>query len=116
MVAVHTVTDKNTVQRRRESQVKDGRQKLEVEMTQHNISATIQDFNEIPKATSTFSGSSNSVGLVGTLSDIGVSGKLKMGAITGSTYEKMQYLSFYTIYSKKKLQRIHPHFRGLSKD
>ena len=41
-------------------------------------------------------GSSNSVGLVGTLSDTGVSGKSKMATITGSTYGVTQYLSFYT--------------------
>jgi len=48
---------------RRESQIKDGRQKLEVEMKEHNISASVQDINEISKATPTLFGSSNTAGL-----------------------------------------------------
>ena len=60
------------------------------------ISAHIQDSDEISKATLTFSGSSNSLGLVWTLSDIGLSGKSKIATITGSTYEITQYLTFYS--------------------
>ena len=85
MVEEHNGTDVNTVQCRRESKIKDGRQKPEAEMKQGNITASIQYINEIPKATATFSRSSNSVVLVWTLSDIGVRGKSKMAAITGST-------------------------------
>ena len=54
----------NIVQCRCKSQIEDGRRKPEVEMTQRNISASILDSNEISKATPTFSGSSNSVGLM----------------------------------------------------
>ena len=57
-------TDMNIVQYWRVSQIKDGRQKPEVEMKQRSISASIQDSNEIPKLTPTFSGSGNSVVLV----------------------------------------------------
>ena len=53
--------------------------------------------NDIPKATPTFSRSTNTAGLVWTLSNIGVSGKLKMTTITGSTYDITHYLSFYTL-------------------
>ena len=42
------------------------------------------------------SGSSNTAGLVWTLSDIADSGKSEMVAITGSTYEIIQYISSYT--------------------
>ena len=47
----------NTMVCRRESQIKDGRLKLGVVMTQRNISASILDSNDIPKTTPTFSGS-----------------------------------------------------------
>ena len=63
-------------------------------MKQRDISAHIQNINNIPKATPTFLRFTNTPGLVWTLSDIGVSGKLKMAAITGGTYGKTQYLSF----------------------
>ena len=53
-----------TVQCRRKSQIEDGLQKPEVEMKQRNISASIEDIDEIPQATPTCSGSSNSVELV----------------------------------------------------
>ena len=64
VVEEHNGTDVNTALCRRESQIKDGRQKPKVEMKQHNISASIQDSSENPKATPTFLGSCNSVGLV----------------------------------------------------
>ena len=62
MVAEHIGTEANTAQCRHESQIKDGRQKPEVEMKQCNISAYILDNNGIPKAKPTLSESSNSVG------------------------------------------------------
>ena len=87
VVEEHNWTHVNTVQDRRESQIKDGDQKPEVEMKQRNNSAFIQDINNIPKATPIFSGSSNSIVLLWTLTDIGVSGKSKKAAIARSTYE-----------------------------
>ena len=52
--------------------------KLEISVTQlvHKMAE---------KATPTFSGLSNMAGIIRTLFDVGVSGKLKMAAITGST-------------------------------
>ena len=49
VVEDHNGTDVNTVRCRRESQIKDGRQKPEVEMKQRNITASILDSNESPK-------------------------------------------------------------------
>ena len=69
-------------------------------MKQRDISAHIQDSYEIPKATLTFSRSTNMAQLVWTLSDIGVGGKLKMAAITGSKHEITQYLNLYTRYQQ----------------
>ena len=63
-VEEHNGTDVNTVQCRRELQIKDGRLEQEVEMKRRNYSASILNSNEIQKATPTFSGSSNSVELV----------------------------------------------------
>ena len=76
-------------------------------MKQRNISASIQDVNEIPMATHTFLGSNNSVGLVRTLSDSGVSTKSTMVASTGSTYEITQYISFYTRYQRNSKSYTH---------
>ena len=81
VVEEHNWFDVNTVQCWRKSLIEDGRQKPEVEMKQRNISASKLDSNEIPKATPILSGSSNSMELVWTLSDIGVSGKSKIAAI-----------------------------------
>ena len=65
-------------------------------MKTRDISAYIQDSNEIPKVRPTFSMSVNAAKLVRTRSDIGVSDKLKIAAITGSAYEKTHYHSFLT--------------------
>ena len=69
-------------------------------MKQRNITASIFEIKEIPVATQTLCKSSNLVGLVGTLSESGVSGKSKIAASTGSmytsTYETTQYLSRHT--------------------
>ena len=96
MVEEHKWTHVNTVQCRSKSKIEDGRQKPEVEIEQRNISASILDSNEIPKATPTFSGSSNSVKLVWTLSDIGVSGESKMDAINRKYVDSTVYLISYT--------------------
>jgi len=98
MVEEHNGTHVENVRCRRESQIKDGRQKPEVKMKQRNISASIQDIdiNEVPKVTPTFLGCRNTIELVFTLSDIGVSSKSQMSSITRSTYEITQNLSFYT--------------------
>ena len=52
--------------------------------------------NEIPTATSTFSGSSNTVGLLWILSDVGVTGKSKMAAINRIYTCNNEYLSLHT--------------------
>ena len=65
----------------------------------HYISS-MQDSNVITKARPTFSGSSNTAGMVWTHSDIGVSGESMIAIIIGSTFEHTQWLSFH-----KTLQR-----------
>ena len=50
--------------------------------------------------------------LVCKLSDVRVNAKSKRAAITGSSNEKTQYLSFYIRMIATKFQRRHPHFRG----
>ena len=55
----------------------------------------IEDSTEIPKATPTFSRSASTAEVVWTLSDVGVSSKIKMAAITGRTYGITQYLRFF---------------------
>jgi len=56
MVEEHNGTNVETVRCRRKSQIKEGHQKSEEEMKQHNISVSKQDINEMPKVTSTFLG------------------------------------------------------------
>jgi hypothetical protein len=57
-------THVNFVQCRHELKIKDGCQKPEVEIEQRDTSASLQNNNEIPEATHTFTGSNNSVRLV----------------------------------------------------
>jgi len=78
VIEEHNKTNVKTVRCQRQSQIKDGCKKPEVEMKQRNISASIQYINEIPMATFTFMGSSNTI-------RHRVSDKSKVAALTGNT-------------------------------
>jgi len=83
--------------------------KSKVEMKQRNISAYMQDINEINSKgyISTFLGSSNTSGLVWTLTDIGMSDKSKMAAIIGSTNKITHYISFYKSFQQNSKGYTH---------